>query len=66
MHRADEDDRILRTVRADPPTFDGSWDPRVYLDWEANMDRYYEWFEMTDLRRVCFAKMKLLGQAQTY
>ncbi|MQM18456.1 hypothetical protein Taro_051448 [Colocasia esculenta] len=30
------------------------------------MDRYFEWYEMTDSRRVRFAKMKLLGQAQTY
>ncbi|MQM11517.1 hypothetical protein Taro_044424 [Colocasia esculenta] len=30
------------------------------------MDRYFEWYEMTDGRRVRFAKMKLLGQAQTY
>ena len=65
-YRDEEDDRILRTVRVDPPTFDGSLDPRVYSDWEASMDRYFEWYEMTNFRRVRFAKMKLIGQAQTY
>ncbi|MQM17764.1 hypothetical protein Taro_050741 [Colocasia esculenta] len=62
----DRDDQIVRSVRVDVPTFDGSLDPKVYLDWEAAMDRYFEWYEMTDGRRVRFAKMKLLGQAQTY
>ncbi|MQM16833.1 hypothetical protein Taro_049791 [Colocasia esculenta] len=50
----------------DVPTFDGSLDPKVYLDWEAAMDRYFQWYDMTDGRRVRFAKMKLLSQAQTY
>ena len=44
----DEDDRVLRTVRADSPSFEGSLDPCVYLDWEAGMDRYFEWYDMTD------------------
>lgn len=50
----------------DPPTFDGSLNPRDYLDWEVNIDRYFEWFKMTDHQRVHFVKMKLLGKAQTY
>ncbi|MQM18642.1 hypothetical protein Taro_051636 [Colocasia esculenta] len=62
----DRDDQIVRNVQVDIPTFDGSLDPKIYLDWEAAMDRYFEWYEMTDGRRVRFAKMKLLGQAQTY
>ena len=62
----DEDDRVLRIVRADPPSFEGSLGPRVYLDWEAGMDRYFEWYDMPDQRRVRFAKMRLLGRVQTY
>ena len=61
-----EDDRVLRTVRADPPSFEGSLDPHVYLDWEAGMDRYFEWYDMMDQQQVRFAKMRLLGRAQTY
>ena len=53
-------------MRADPPNFEGSLDPRVYLDWEADMDRYFEWYDMPDQRRVHFDKMRLLGRAQTY
>ncbi|MQL92831.1 hypothetical protein Taro_025464 [Colocasia esculenta] len=60
----DQDDR--RVVRADAPTFDGSLDPKVYLDWEASMNRYFDWMGMSDARRARFAMMKLTGQAQTY
>ncbi|MQL76985.1 hypothetical protein Taro_009395 [Colocasia esculenta] len=60
----DHDDR--RIVRADAPTFDGSLDPKVYLDWEASMNRYFDWMGMSDARRARFAMMKLIGQAQTY
>ncbi|MQM04132.1 hypothetical protein Taro_036924 [Colocasia esculenta] len=34
----DQDDH--RVVHVDAPTFDGSLDPKVYLDWEASMNRY--------------------------
>ncbi|MQL70604.1 hypothetical protein Taro_002921 [Colocasia esculenta] len=63
-HRYPRDDR--RIVRVDAPTFDGSLDPRVYLDWEASMDCYFDWMGMSDARRVRFAMIKLVGQAQTY
>ena len=43
-----EDDRVLRNVRADTPSFEGSLDPRVYLDLEAGMDCYFEWYDMPD------------------
>ena len=30
------------------------------------MDHYFKWYEMSDARRIRFAKMRLLGQAKTY
>ena len=30
------------------------------------MDHYFEWYDMSDERRVRFAKMKLIGQAKLY
>ena len=60
----DEDDRVLQTVRVNPPSFEGSLDPHVYLDWEAVMDHYFEWYDMPEHRRVRFAKMRLLGMAK--
>lgn len=43
--------------------FDGRLDPKVFLDWVSNMDRYFEWHNMLEVRRVRFAKWKLVGQA---
>ena len=60
------DDRVLRNVRVDAPTFDGTLDPIKFLDWISEIEDYFEWYGLEDDRRVGLAKMKLLGQARTY
>ena len=60
------DDRILRNVRVDAPSFDGTLDPIKFLDWLSEIEDYFEWYGLEDDRRVGLAKMKLLGQARTY
>lgn len=37
----------------------GRLDPYVFTDWSAEMDQYFDWYDMSDNRRVRFAKMKL-------
>ena len=32
------DDQVIRNVRIDAPTFDGSLDPKIYNDWEGDME----------------------------
>ena len=60
------DDRVLRNVRVDAPSFDGTIDPIKFLDWLSKIEDYFEWYGLEDDRRVGLAKMKLLGQARTY
>ena len=62
----DPDDRILKGVKIEAPNFDGQLDPTKFLDWLADMDHYFEWYEINDERRVRFAKIKLVGQAKLY
>ena len=50
----DPDDRVMRSVRVEASSFDGSLDPIVYLDWEADMNHFFAWYEMTDARKVRF------------
>lgn len=50
----------------DAPSFDGYQDPKEYLDWESGMDYFFEWYDMTESRKIRFAHMKLLGQAKIY
>ena len=60
------DDRVLRNVRVDAPSFEGALDPIKFLDWLSEIEDYFEWYGLEDDRRVGLAKMKLLGQARTY
>ena len=62
----DPDDRILKGVKIEAPNFDGQLDLTKFLDWLADMDHYFEWYDMSDERRVRFAKIKLLGQAKLF
>ena len=41
------------------PNFNGSLDPEMYIDWKKRMDQYFEWDEMTELRKVKFVKLRL-------
>ena len=57
---------MIKGVKIEAPSFDGQLDPTKFLDWLADMDHYFEWYDMSKERRVRFAMMKLLGQAKLY
>ncbi|XP_073012262.1 uncharacterized protein [Typha latifolia] len=46
--------------------FDGHLDPQHFLDWIKDMDRYFKWYDMSEIRKVRFAAMKLTGKANQY
>ena len=56
----------FKDIKLEVPTFDGQLDPQIFLDWISDMDHYFDWYYMSDERRVRFAKMKLVGQARKY
>ena len=47
-------------------TFDGSLDPKKYMDWEVGLEEYFDWYQLPEGRRLQFAQMKLSGQARIY
>lgn len=55
-------DDITRRVKVDTPSFDGSLDPSVFVDWLHSLEDYFDWCGMTDDKKVLFAKMKLVGK----
>ena len=63
---AESEERALRSIRLDAPTFDGNLDPKIYIDWESDLDQYFEWYEMSEERKFKFAKMKLVRQARLF
>ncbi|XP_020250396.1 uncharacterized protein LOC109827789, partial [Asparagus officinalis] len=62
----DPDAQYLRSIKVSAPTFDGKLDPQAFLDWLKNMDRYFDWYALTEPRKVKFAAMKLTGPACQY
>ena len=62
----DQDERALRNIHLDAPTFDGNLDPKVYIDWEGDMDQYFDWYEMSKHRKFKFAKLRMIRQARLY
>ena len=60
----DQDERIL--VKVKTPSFVGHLEPNEYLDLKADMNHYFEWYDMFEERKIRFAKIRLLGQAKLY
>ncbi|KAK8933568.1 hypothetical protein KSP39_PZI015465 [Platanthera zijinensis] len=60
------EDDIIRRIRIEVPTFDGHQDPGAFSDWLREMEHYFDWYEMSDERKVRFARMKLVGSAMNY
>ena len=57
---------ITRKVKVDVPSFDGKIDATTFADWIVAMEDYFDWYEMSDIERVRFAKMKLIGPARKF
>ena len=59
-------DAAKRGAKPEVMVFDGSLDPKKYMDWEVGLEEYFDWFQLPESRRVQFAQMKLAGQARIY
>ena len=57
---------ITKKVRMEVPNFEGRVDPTIFSDWLASIEEYFDWYDMSDDRRVRFAKMKLVGLAKVW
>ena len=62
----DPDERIMRSIKINAPSFDGTLEPQLFMDWIKEMDNYFKWYVMSEERKVSFAAMKLIGQASQY
>ena len=59
-------DAAKRGAKPEVTVFEGSLDPKKYMDWEVGLEEYFNWFQLPESRRVQFAQMKLAGQARIY
>ncbi|GFZ18555.1 hypothetical protein Acr_27g0002940 [Actinidia rufa] len=63
FHRNEPRDPI---INVEAPTFDGRLDPKAFTDWTREMDHFFEWHNLSDNRKVRFAKMKLISRAKLF
>ncbi|KAL2513243.1 CCHC-type domain-containing protein [Abeliophyllum distichum] len=53
------EERVLKSIKVEAPSFEGQLNPKVFVDWLSDIDHYFQWYEMSEARKVRFAKMKL-------
>ncbi|GFS42606.1 hypothetical protein Acr_00g0080840 [Actinidia rufa] len=63
FHRNEPRDPI---INVEAPTFNGRLDPKAFTDWIREMDHFFEWYNLSDDRKVRFAKMKLISRAKLF
>lgn len=56
----------MRHIKVEAPTFEGQLDLWIFDRWTRDMDQFFGWYNLSENRRVRFAKMKLSGTAQLY
>jgi len=61
-----KDDRLLRSIKIDAPTFNGCLDPKIYIDWEGGMDTYFKFYALSDEKKCQFVQLRLTDQARLY
>jgi len=50
--RRDGEYDIIRIIKVDPLTFNGNLDPKIFSDWIADLDYYFDWYKFTEESRV--------------
>ena len=57
---------MQKSVRVEVPVFDGSREPKDFIDWESSMNSYFRWYRMDTDLCVEYAKMRLGRQAKIF
>jgi len=52
--------------KIEAPIFYGHHDPWIFDMWIRDMDQFFKWHNLSDNKRVGFAKMMHIGEAKLY
>jgi len=52
--------------KIEAPNFYGRHDPWIFDIWIRDMDRFFKWHNLSNNKKVRFAKMMLIGKAKSY
>ena len=48
-------------------TFDGRLGPKVFIiNWVNEMDQFFEWYKLSDDKKIQFSKLKLVCRAKLF
>jgi len=64
IHRPRDDDEIVRMIKIDSHIFNGVYDPKIFSDGLADMDYYFDWYKISEKRKVRLGKMRLTGHLE--
>ncbi|XP_042483120.1 uncharacterized protein LOC122063484 [Macadamia integrifolia] len=53
-------------VKLELKEFNGKHDPQVFYDWLAALDDYFDWYELSESRKMRLARTKLVGSAREW
>ena len=62
----EQDDDVTKKVRLEVAEFYGKLNLTAFLDWIMSMEDYFDWYAMSDNRKVRFVKAKLKGTAHLW
>ena len=57
---------ITWKVKVEVPSFDGKINAITFSDWPVAMEDNFDWYEMSNVERVRFAKTKFVGCARKF
>ncbi|KAG6738607.1 hypothetical protein POTOM_058227 [Populus tomentosa] len=74
MHRGHADhgtgyqplDELTKRMRVDVPDFLGKLEPNAFEDWLTAIEDYFDWFAVSEDRKVRYVRMKLKGHARAW
>jgi len=47
MNERDLDEHIVRSIKINAPSFDGTLEPQLYLGWIKEIDHYLKWYTVS-------------------
>jgi len=74
MHRGHADhgtgyqplDELTKRMKVDVPDFFGKLEPNAFEDWSTAIEDYFDWFAVSEDRKVRYVRMKLKGHARAW
>jgi len=59
-------DKLTKRMKVDVPDFLGKLEPNVFEDWLTAIKDYFDWFSVSEDRKVRYVRMKLKGHARAW